>query len=166
VIKKVKVGKTCLNQQSNGHFTFKFSETGKKERDFFYNWCMPDSEERKEIDQEKAEVQISCEEDLWKCQILKSDYGSDNSADCLPPTPLWNLKEINLCKNYAQNPLLSLFLSSFLILRFRNLIAEAASVDGITKPYAYFGFPNSSFPLHREDLDLCSVNYLHHGEPK
>lgn len=48
----------------------------------------------------------------------------------------------------------------------RNLLSDATTVGGITEPYAYYGYPRSYFPLHREDLDLCSVNYLHQGKPK
>lgn len=39
-------------------------------------------------------------------------------------------------------------------------------IDGIQSPYVYFGSRFSSFGLHKEDGDLCSINYLHSGQPK
>ena len=39
-------------------------------------------------------------------------------------------------------------------------------MEGIAQPFAYYGYPRSTFPLHREDLDLWSINYLHQGKPK
>ena len=38
--------------------------------------------------------------------------------------------------------------------------------DGITHPYLYFGCWKSMFGFHKEDMDLCSINYHHFGEPK
>jgi len=54
----------------------------------------------------------------------------------------------------------------FIVSLNRKSLSEATNVAGITEPYAYYGYPKSCFPLHREDLDLCSVNYLHQGKPK
>ncbi|RZK47892.1 MAG: hypothetical protein EOO99_12010 [Pedobacter sp.] len=43
---------------------------------------------------------------------------------------------------------------------------SACDISGITKPFAYYGYPKSYFPIHREDYDLCSINYLLQGAPK
>ena len=37
--------------------------------------------------------------------------------------------------------------------------------DGLSG-YLYFGRRNTMFPMHTEDGDLWSVNYLHSGAPK
>jgi hypothetical protein len=37
---------------------------------------------------------------------------------------------------------------------------------GINVPYFYFAQPMSSFTLHREDMGLCSLNYLIQGLSK
>jgi hypothetical protein len=39
-------------------------------------------------------------------------------------------------------------------------------MDGITTPYLYFGRQGTSFGFHKEDVDLHSINYLHHGANK
>jgi len=41
-----------------------------------------------------------------------------------------------------------------------------AKIPGVTNPYLYVGSWKSMFGWHKEDLDLYSVNYLHHGAPK
>ena len=40
------------------------------------------------------------------------------------------------------------------------------SIPGVTDPYLYVGSWKAMFGWHKEDLDLYSVNYLHHGCPK
>ena len=40
------------------------------------------------------------------------------------------------------------------------------SIDGINKPWLYFGMLFSSFCWHREDIYLASINYMHEGEGK
>jgi len=41
-----------------------------------------------------------------------------------------------------------------------------ADILGVTSPYLYFGMWASSFAAHVEDMNLCSINYLHAGAPK
>jgi len=38
--------------------------------------------------------------------------------------------------------------------------------EGITTPHLYFGSWKSAFAWHTKDMDLYSVNYLHHGAAK
>ena len=39
-------------------------------------------------------------------------------------------------------------------------------LPGVTSAYLYFGMWGSVFSAHTEDMNLCSINYLHAGAPK
>jgi jumonji domain-containing protein 2 len=39
-------------------------------------------------------------------------------------------------------------------------------IPGVSSPYVYIGTWKSMFGWHKEDIDLYSINYLHHGLPK
>jgi hypothetical protein len=41
-----------------------------------------------------------------------------------------------------------------------------SDISGVTSPYLYFGMWASTFAAHKEDMNLCSINYLHDGSPK
>ncbi|KRY89410.1 Lysine-specific demethylase 4A [Trichinella pseudospiralis] len=70
---------------------------------------------------------------------------------------------------YATDKLCTLFDEStdiWNISKLGTFLDKIVSVNGVTKPYLYFGMMSSIFAWHTEDMDLPSINYLHYGYPK
>merc|ERR1712137_18507 len=73
-------------------------------------------------------------------------YGADMKGSLFPP----ELYHWNVARLTEQN-----------LLQHLN-----TNVDGVNSSYLYFGMWKAMFSWHTEDMDLFSINYLHHGEPK
>ena len=72
-------------------------------------------------------------------------YGADVSGTITDPTQdVWNIARLDS------------ILSRTLETR----------IEGVNTPYLYFGMWKAMFAWHTEDMDLYSINYLHHGAPK
>lgn len=71
-------------------------------------------------------------------------YGADAPGSLFDKNVKWNLHEL------------------------QSILKEGLDQDinGVTTPYLYIGSWKAMFAWHKEDLDLCSINYLHFGKPK
>lgn len=73
-------------------------------------------------------------------------YGADMKGSLFPPSLFhWNVSRLT-----EQN-----------LLKYLGV-----EVDGVNSAYLYFGMWKAMFSWHTEDMDLFSINFLHHGEPK
>lgn len=85
------------------------------------------------------------EEKFWKqAHFSPPLYGADMLGTLFDEsTQCWNPQDLGTILNLVGLPL-----------------------AGITQPYLYFGMWKAMFGWHTEDMDLCSINYLHYGKPK
>ncbi|KAJ6633450.1 putative lysine-specific demethylase 4B [Pseudolycoriella hygida] len=75
-------------------------------------------------------------------------YGADvNGTLTDPDVKVWNLNHLGTILDYVNKD-------------------YGISIDGVNTAYLYFGMWKTSFAWHTEDMDLYSINYLHHGAPK
>lgn len=83
---------------------------------------------------------------FWKTLKLNAPlYGADIEGSLFDKGVDWNLSEIKT------------LLSDGL---------EECKLSGVNLPYIYVGGWKTMFGWHKEDLDLYSINYLHHGASK
>jgi jumonji domain-containing protein 2 len=85
-------------------------------------------------------------EDLFWKNISFSPplYGADIKGSIMDPGVQWNLGELD------------------------SVLSKGLPrvISGVNVPYLYIGSWKTMFGWHKEDLDLYSINYLHHGKPK
>mmetsp|Transcript_15904 Transcript_15904/g.31891 ORF Transcript_15904/g.31891 Transcript_15904/m.31891 type:complete len:372 (-) Transcript_15904:5378-6493(-) len=83
---------------------------------------------------------------FWKNVLFRRPlYGADMQGSLFPPDAggQWNLANI------------------------KSILKDVGvCIPGVTLPYLYFGMFGASFAWHTEDLDLYSINFIHHGNPK
>lgn len=117
------------------------------------------------------------DDNYWK-QLDKSvvSYGSDVPGTFFEENcKVWNLNKLpsilgDVEKDYELVRYFGLF---FLIPGFflpkaliGSYIILYQILDGIMKPYLYFGMWKTTFAWHIEDMDLYAINYHHFGKPK
>jgi len=73
-------------------------------------------------------------------------YGADTLGSMFDSGVPWNLGEIKTLLNEG--------------------LGTDTLIEGVTSPYVYIGTWKAMFCWHKEDMDLYSINYLHHGQPK
>lgn len=83
---------------------------------------------------------------FWKSLKNSSPiYGADAPGSLFDSGVPWNLGELKTILNKGLGD---------------------QKIPGVTNPYVYVGSWKTMFGWHKEDMDLYSINYLHHGAPK
>ena len=76
---------------------------------------------------------------IYGCDVADSLTDSDQKS--------WNMADLKTILNYVNDD-------------------YNQQLKGVNSPYLYFGMWKATFSWHVEDMDLYSINYLHHGAPK
>eukprot|EP01080_Neovahlkampfia_damariscottae_P007386 gene7386-11708_t len=109
--------------------------------------CLSDEE----IKSETKENYDNLEMKFWRTLQIDQNpsmYGADMAGNLFDEKNPWNMKHLDsVLQLLKENP-------------------DTNDLPGITDPYLYFGMWKSMFAWHSEDLNLCSINYLHFGKPK
>ncbi|XP_048189035.1 lysine-specific demethylase 4D-like [Perognathus longimembris pacificus] len=90
------------------------------------------------------------ERKYWKYRTYGSPpvYGADVSGSLFNArTEAWNLRRLGTIQDLLERE-------------------DGVVIEGVNRPYLYFGMWKTTFPWHTEDMDLYSINYLHFGAPK
>ena len=83
---------------------------------------------------------------FWRSLMNNSPlYGADVAGSLFDKGVAWNLVEIQTLLKKG---------------------LDGLQIKGVSSPYVYVGQWKAMFGWHKEDLDLYSINYLHHGKPK
>lgn len=116
------------------------------------------------VDQHCIEREVATEEIIRKPKLFNAEY----------LTHLEKFYWKNICFQdtmYAADILGSLFKkdcpeNTWNISKLDNLLNRYPPIPGVNIPYLYLGMYKSTFAWHVEDMDLCSINYIHFGAPK
>ncbi|KAG3286387.1 lysine-specific demethylase 4D-like [Ictidomys tridecemlineatus] len=89
------------------------------------------------------------ERKYWKSRLYDSPiYGADISGSLFDEnTKEWNLGHLGTILDLLEQEC-------------------GVVIEGVNRPYLYFGMWKTTFAWHTEDMDLYSINYLHFGKPK
>lgn len=89
------------------------------------------------------------EQHYWKNMGYYSPiYGADTPGSLTDPDQeVWNVNKLGTILDTIEE-------------------ASGAQIMGVNTAYLYFGMWKASFCWHTEDMDLYSINYIHHGAPK
>ncbi|XP_069882392.1 lysine-specific demethylase 4D-like [Dipodomys merriami] len=90
------------------------------------------------------------ERKYWKTRTYGSPpvYGADVSGSLFEEsTQAWNLGRLGTIQDLLEQEC-------------------GVVIEGVNRPYLYFGMWKTTFPWHTEDMDLYSINYVHFGAPK
>lgn len=89
---------------------------------------------------------LDTEKLFWKTLKLNAPlYGADIEGSLMDKGTPWNLAELDTLLSQG---------------------LDDVKLSGVNLPYIYIGEWKTMFGWHKEDLDLYSINYLHHGSPK
>lgn len=100
------------------------------------NECINTYEEREKLFWKTLGLNVGWEDAVYGADMVGSLFDKEQKTS-------WNLDQIDS------------------ILRLLNV-----NIPGVTNSMLYFGMWRAAFAYHCEDMDLFSVNYLHHGCPK
>jgi jumonji domain-containing protein 2 len=90
------------------------------------------------------------ERKYWKSRLYGSPpiYGADVNGSLFDEsTKEWNLGHLGTIQDLLEQEC-------------------GIVIEGVNRPYLYFGMWRTTFAWHTEDMDLYSINFVHFGEPK
>jgi jumonji domain-containing protein 2 len=97
--------------------------------------------------------------------MTSSKYGADMEGTLFDGVEAcgWNIDKLESC---LQLLLADLNHRDIQDMKKDKFTEEDLRMPGVTSAYLYFGMWASVFCAHTEDMNLCSINYLHAGAPK
>lgn len=111
------------------------------------------------------ELQPLAEESMVdrECRSWKEIHQKSQGANISTVQPLYWIASQSFFKEDSAGWNLSKFTGAQSVI---HALPKNEWFDGIQTEYSYFGMFGTSFAWHREDRNLCSINYVHAGDPK